>query len=244
MTLSVPPTNLTPPAREIPVHRGRLALALQEALTAIVRHRAGKQIAADADSFRAHFKNLLRIADDEARSVGVAETDVRLALFAVVAFLDESIMNAPQPMFSQWPRRPLQEEIFGGHMGGELFYQYLQQLLARQESEMLADVLEVFQLCLLLGFRGRYGGREDEVQTLVARLGDKIDRARGGPAPLAPAWRPSTDALARRRDPWARRLMLGGAVALGLTMVLFITYAIVLRAGASGLRELVAQLPR
>jgi hypothetical protein len=135
MTLAAPvlPSAAAPTSnRELPPLRGKLALALQEALTAIARHRAGKQVAADAESFRAQFKQLLRAADDEARAAGYAEADVRLALFAVVVFLDESIMSAPQPMFAQWPRRPLQEEIFGGSVGGEVFFQYLQQLLGRQ----------------------------------------------------------------------------------------------------------------
>ena len=39
--------------------RGTLALALQEALTAVVRLRANRQTAADAESFRAHLKSLL-----------------------------------------------------------------------------------------------------------------------------------------------------------------------------------------
>ena len=239
MTLAAPilppsPATTAPGAnREIPPMRGRLALSLQEALTAISRHRAGKQVAADAESFRAQFKQLLRAADDEARAAGYAEADVRLALFAVVVFLDESIMSAPQPMFAQWPRRPLQEEIFGGSTGGELFFQYLQQLLGRQESEPLADALEVYQLCLLLGFRGRYGGREDEAQMLAARLGEKIDRARGGASPLAPAWRPLQQPLTTGRDPMVKRLLTAGIVVLGLTLVLYVVYAIVLHSGVS-----------
>ena len=238
MTLAAPvlPASAAAPTsnRELPPLRGKLALALQEALTAIARHRAGKQVAADAESFRAQFKQLLRAADDEARAAGYAEADVRLALFAVVVFLDESIMSAPQPMFAQWPRRPLQEEIFGGSVGGEVFFQYLQQLLGRQESEPLADVLEVYQLCLLLGYRGRYGGREDEAQMLASRLGDKIDRVRGGAAPLAPSWRPTQQPLTSGRDPWVRRLIIGGLAVLGLTLVLFIVYAIVLHSGITG----------
>lgn len=248
MTLAAPPypaSSSESRARELPPHRGRLALALQESLTAIVRHRAGKQVATDAESFRTRFKQLLRTADDEARAAGYAEADVRLALFAVVVFLDESIMNAPQPMFAQWPRRPLQEEIFGGHMGGELFFQYLQQLLGMQESESTADVLEVYQLCMLLGFRGRFGGsREDEAQTLISRLGDRIERTRGGAMPLAPAWRPVQTALGPSSDPWAKRLMFAGIGIAAVTLVLFIVFTLSLGSDASDLRALVSQLAR
>ena len=125
---------------------GELALALQEVLTATVRLRANRQVAADAESFRRHIKHVLAASEESARRAGYAGEDVKLALFAVVAFLDESVLNSAQPMFADWPRKPLQEEIFGGHMGGESFFRHLHQLLARQDADDLADVLEVFQL--------------------------------------------------------------------------------------------------
>jgi type VI secretion system protein ImpK len=83
-------------------------------------------------------------------------------------------------MFADWGRRPLQEEVFGGAMAGELFFQYLQQLLGRQDSEDLADVLEVYQLCLLLGFKGRYSVTHgSELQVIAGHVAQKIERARG-----------------------------------------------------------------
>src|SRR5690606_10520389 len=136
--------------------RGQLALALQEPFTVAIRLRANRQVAADADSFRAHIKQLLGAADRAARRLGYDGGDVRLAVYAFIAFLDESVLNSNQPMFAAWPRQPLQEEIFGEHMAGENFFRYLDDLLARQDSEDLADLLEVYQLCMLLGFRGRY----------------------------------------------------------------------------------------
>ena len=46
----------------------------------------------------------------------------------MVAFLDESILNLRNPVFADWPRKPLQEELFGHHMAGEIFFQNLQPL--------------------------------------------------------------------------------------------------------------------
>ena len=128
-------------------------------------------------------------------------------LYAVVAFLDESVLNSAQPMFASWPNRPLQEEIFGGHMGGEVFFQHLRQLLARQDSEDLADVLEVFQLCLLLGFQGRYSvADQGELRGLATAAGEKIRRIRGSFGELSPSWAlPSRETAPRSRDtllPW------------------------------------------
>ena len=148
---------------------GRLALTLQEVMTATVRLRAQRQVAADAyASFREHIRHLLGIAEREALDSGYAGDDVRLALFAVVAFLDESVLNSANPMFAEWPRRPLQDELFGGNVGGEAFFQQVRQLLVRQDSEQLADLLEIYQLCMLLGFHGRYSATESsDMQSLI-----------------------------------------------------------------------------
>lgn len=199
-----------PPREATPSRRGQLALVLQEVLTATVRLRANRQVAADAESFRGHVKHLLSGAQREARRLGYSSDDVALALYAVVAFLDESVLNSAQPMFSSWPSRPLQEEIFGGHMGGEVFFQHLRQLLASQDSENLADVLEVFHLCLLLGFQGRYSTTDrGELRGLSTAAGEKIRRIQGSFGELSPAWAlPSGETVPRARDPWLSVLLI------------------------------------
>jgi type VI secretion system protein ImpK len=214
---------------------GQLALIVQELLTAIVRLRANRQGPTDAESFRTHLKQLIARADQEARQVGYSQGDVRYALYAVVAFIDESILNSAQPMFRDWPRRPLQDELFGGHVGGEAFFQYLQQLMTRDPSPDLADVLEVYLLCLLLGFQGRYSAaNRDELGLWTSRLREQLTRMRGGTPPLAPDWAiPTGEVIARTTDPWLRRLLFAGAATLAVALVLYIVYLIVLRSGGS-----------
>jgi type VI secretion system protein ImpK len=213
----------SPGPEAVPSRRGQLALILQEVLTATVRLRANRQVAADAESFRAHIKHLLSGAQREARRVGYSSDDVSLALYAVVAFLDESVLNSAQPMFASWPSRPLQEEIFGGHMGGEIFFQHLRQLLARQDSEDLADLLELFQLCLLLGFQGRYGTSDQgELRGLATAAGEKIRRVRGSFGELSPAWAlPDGETPPRARDPWLPWLAMVAVAAFVGVWLLF-----------------------
>lgn len=236
------PATGAQPGAEAFARRGRLALAVQEMLTATVRLRSGRQVAADAESFRLHAKQVLAAAEQEARAAGYAGNDVRLALFAVVVFLDESVLNSRQPMFLEWPRRPLQDELFGGHLGGEIFFQYLQQLLEREDSPELADLLEVFQLCLLLGFQGRYSvGDGTELQVIAGRVGEKIQRIRGPLGELSPGWRPPEDIVASvRKDPWVRRLAIAAIATSVLVVALYVVYRVMLGAGAAELHELVA----
>ena len=77
------------------------------------------------------------MAEAEATKRGYPAEDVRLATFAVVAFLDESILNSGNPIFADWPRMPLQEELFGVHTAGEMFFQCIDRLMA--EERFTAD---------------------------------------------------------------------------------------------------------
>jgi type VI secretion system protein ImpK len=225
--------------------RGLLALSLQEAFTTVTRLRANRQVAADAESFRVRIKQVLAAAEGEARQAGYGADDVRLGLFAVIAFLDETVLNSGQAMFADWPRRPLQEEVFGVHMAGELFFQYLQQLLSRPDSEDVADLLEVYELCLLLGFKGRYSAsRGAELQVLAAQVSEKIERVHGGIGELSPAWRPSSTEIAQPDDRWVPRLIAGAAAAVVLALVLYAGFAISLHSGTSEVAGLTTQLVR
>jgi len=219
--------------------RENLALIYQEVLTAITRLRSNRQAATDAGVFRNQMKAAIRAAESEATSKGYSVEDTRLATFAAVAFLDESILNSNNPVFADWPRMPLQEELFGGHTAGEIFFQCVDRLLARSDSPQLADTLEVFALCLLLGYRGRYSlSGQEGVRTVLEAMGDKMRRIRGGPRPLSPNWAPPPDtARPSAYDPWLRRLAFGAVGFLLLALVLFAGFKISLMSGASGLHS-------
>ena len=215
-----------------------LAIAFQETLTAIVRLRANRQSVSDAESFRQHMREALRAAAQESRDrAGYSTEDIRLATFAVVAFLDESILNSRNPLFADWPRKPMQEELFGTHMAGEVFFQNLQKLLGENDSPALADVLEVHHLCMLLGYVGRYtGGNRGELSALMSATRKKIRRIRGEAGELSPAWALPPDAAPALKDPWARRLAWTAIAVLSLAIVLFVVYKVSLDSGVSEVR--------
>ncbi len=218
--------------------QGRLAISLQEALTAIVRLRAERQPITDATAFRAQMTQLLARAEQEAMATGMSAQDARLAVFAVVAYLDESALNTRLPALADWSRRPLQDELFGGHMGGEWFFQHLDQLLARPDSVELADLLEVHQLCLLLGFRGKYGaGDRGELHAISSRVAERLARLRGPVGDLAPSWQPPSDRV-DTKDPWLRRLTIGTIASVVLLVTLWGGYALMLRGNTSDIRAL------
>ena len=230
----------------MPTRVENLALIFQEAVTAIVRLRSNRQPVTNADVFRAHIRQLLNVAEQEARNRGYTAEDVRLAAFAVVAFLDESILNLHNPVFADWPRKPLQEELFGGHVAGEIFFQSLKRLLERNESEQLADVLEVFQLCVLLGYRGKYGvGGQAELKSQMDAVAQKIRRIRRDAGLLSPYWTPTAGAAARTGpDPWLRRLVIAASACALLALLLLGVFKLSLGSGVSDFQTAAAETRR
>ncbi len=226
--------------------RANLALLYQEVLTAITRFRSNRQTVTDATSFRNQIKTAISTAETEATRGGYASDDVRLATFAVVAFLDESILNSNHPVFSDWPRMPLQEELFGMHTAGEVFFQCIDRLMAKGDSPHAADVLEIFALCLLLGFRGRYSlSGQESVRAIASNVSEKLQRMRGGPRPLAPNWSPPLDAvLQQSSDPWVRALLFGTLGALAFAILFFVGFKFALISGTSALNSVGALMPR
>jgi type VI secretion system protein ImpK len=219
-----------------------LAFCFQELLTVGERLRANRQAVHDAESFRYQIREGLKSAGEEARRRGYSGEDIQLAVFAVVAFLDESILNVQNPIFADWPRRPMQEELFGHHVAGEIFFQHLAKLFTRDETQDVADVLEIYLLCMLLGFAGKYSlGSRGELKAASDTARQKIQRIRQMPADLGPGWAlPDEPVRSSGGDPWVRRLVIAAAACLLIAVALFGIYKVSLGSGV-GRMESIAQ---
>lgn len=217
-----------------------LALAYQELITVGERLRTGRQQVSDAATFRQQLLGAIDQSSENARKQGYPQEDVELATFATIAFLDESILNLRSPVFADWPKQPLQELRYGHHIAGEIFFKNLANLMGRNDSHELADLLEVYYLCLLLGFAGRYSlGGKGDLYAIIQQTGDKIQRIRKTPHELSPNWVLPQDNIVRdSSDPWVKRLLFGAIGTLVLTAVLFGVFKFLLNNGVSTLAEL------
>jgi len=228
--MEFPPSAGAAPAAVIPERRGRMALLLEEVLTVVCRLRANKPMGSDAGVFRDRVKTWLAKAAREAAAEGYSEDSITMSGYAVIAFLDESVLNSPQPMFSEWPRRPLQEEIFGEFLGGEAFFTNLEHLLGQSDSEELGDVLEVYLLCLSLGFQGRYAaGGQGDLDAFKRQVRDKIVRIRGAWGDLSPSWAPPPPPPVPSGMDRVTRWLAGAAAAVTLFfLVLWLAFFVIL----------------
>ena len=217
-----------------------LAFVFQELLTVGERLRSNRQQVADAASFRAQIWGAVRQAEEDARRRVYPTDDIELAVFAVVAFLDESILNLRLPVFADWPRQPLQEERYGHHVAGEIFFQNLQKLMTRTDSYELADLLEMYQLALLLGFAGRYsmGGRGD-LRGITLQAGERIQRIRQTSGWLAPGWQlPAEAPVKTGGDPWVSRMAVILIACVVLVAVLFGVFVVLLNQGSNDISRM------
>ena len=154
----------------------------------------------DHAGFTDHITQFLGDIDRNAKAAGVHADDVTAAKYAFCAAVDEIILRSQFDIRDAWETRPLQLRIFGDQLAGEHFFQRLEELRARGGAHLQA--LEVFHMCLLLGFQGRYAlDGEDKLNYLSARLGDEIARMRGKSRGFAPhAERPDQVANRLRSD--------------------------------------------
>ena len=173
---------------------------------------------------------------------GYSGEDVRVATFAVVAFLDESVLNSGLALFADWHRKPLQEELFGVHIAGEIFFRNVDRLLARPDSAQTEELLEIYEMCLLLGFRGRYSSDSGaQIRSITAAIAEKRRRVRKVDPAISPHWAPGSETGPVAGDPWIMWLVWAAAASFALAVVLFVGYNLLLGSGASDLQAIVTQ---
>jgi type VI secretion system protein ImpK len=228
---------MTPPSAVPQARTNSLALSFQDVITVVLRMRYGTQRVADAVGFRASIRKMIAAAVQEIRGLGYSDASSHMALYAIIGFLDESVLNSQDPTFADWARRPLQEEMFGGHFAGETFFRQIADLLNAPESTEVADVLELHALCLLLGYRGKYAfGDAGEIHGILSRIREKILRIRG-PLALARLSEVPEIKFAAKRDKWVVGLWLTAAALVIFILAAFAIYTITLGSAVSNIQQ-------
>jgi type VI secretion system protein ImpK len=165
-----------------------LALMYQGLLTGITRLQTERQHITNGDSFRKRTKAALQDIERVAVAAGYEADDVRDTHFAVVALLDSVVLHSNDPVRVEWERRTLQEELFGQTDAGVTFFVKLDRFRVQHDSPRLADALEVYLLCLLLGFEGQYSGPlRGELDSITEHIARRIEEIRGTSRQISPA---------------------------------------------------------
>ena len=173
----------------------------------------------DAEALRQRIDEQFRGLESKARQADVPQEDVQQAKYAVAAFIDEMILTSQWSLKDSWADKPLQLAYFNDFAAGEEFYNRIDALRAAKKN----SVIEVYYLCLALGFRGKYVDLQGMEKKKVL-MDSLLREIRGGaPTPgaggLSPNWQPpdSAQGLGRRFPAW---LVAAGCAILLLALFL------------------------
>lgn len=202
-------------AEELHIHIGKLLsrldmLASQSDVSRILTR----------DQLQAHAQRRKRV---QAEGRAISPRDIQFVKYALCAFLDELVFMSQLPAREEWTGRPLQLEYFNDYNAGDAFYTKLDEL-RHTDDPITNAVLEIYYLCLVLGFKGKFTDRVglEKRKVLVDSLSREIVMARSGESPdmLSPNWEPPASMARRFRS---IPLWLIPCICFGIFVITYIT---------------------
>ncbi len=114
-------------------------------------HDRGASVPADyKKNIMSGFDTLERTAYE----LKISAPTIKETKYAMAAFVDETILCSDWSERMAWMSNPLQLQFFGEHLAGEGFFKHLAKL--RQAGTANTDIIELYYVCLQLGFEGVY----------------------------------------------------------------------------------------
>ena len=110
------------------------------------------------DKVRANIQRLIVQSESCIENEKISREDYDLARFAVLAWVDETIMSSSWEGRTHWQREKLQRVYYQTEDAGEIFFDRLNTIGFQKR-----EVREVYYMCLALGFTGQYCNPGDEV---------------------------------------------------------------------------------
>ena len=149
----------------------------------------------DPAGLRASLRDQIESLQTSGSFAGVSDAAMQSATYALCALLDESA--AATPWGGAWKEDGLLKEVCGESGGGEGFFTRLERISTAPDPTDAdnADLIEFYDVCLALGFEGRYRTAEGGRQALLDvrnNLYTLIARRRPRPAELSAHWRSAT----------------------------------------------------
>ncbi len=191
----------------------------------VIRMREAEDLG-DPASLRKLIGYYLDLFEKNCKAINISADSISEAKYALVALIDETVLCVPGICRDYWFTRPLQLDLFGDNIAGEEFFNKLQKL--GLEMEKKKDVLEIYYICLSLGFEGRYRlFNPEERVSIMDELGRKIRRTRIRSSSGISPHGSRTDSIRRRKSTsflfpiWLAVLIVVGA-AVGIYTSLFL----------------------
>lgn len=190
-----------------------------------------------SNDLRPTVQGLLAEMEQRGATLRYTEAQISAVKFALAAFVDETVLTANHPLSKEWEKYPLQLEYFRDHLAGVKFFERLEELLKNVETE--AGVVEIYYLCMLLGFKGKHQVyMEDKLQVVIENTAAQLRRVgRLHEGELAPHWSVN-DQPEPRVDPgvplWLKISVVGVFV---FTILVYAILLILLRSDINTAKE-------
>ena len=190
-------------------------------LLALVSQLRATGVHADRAGLRRQLVERVADFEERARASGVGKPQVAAARYLLCTFIDEAIAGTPWGAAPAPGVRTLLQEYHEDESGADKAFELLERLSAEPAAN--AELLELFYVCLALGFEGRHAGRPDGAAQLRAWQERLLELLRpdapaaGGTRTLAQRWAGSTPARGPTLTvvPIWMALVVGAAVAVG-----------------------------
>ncbi|MCF6247525.1 MAG: DotU family type IV/VI secretion system protein [Desulfobacula sp.] len=96
-----------------------------------------------------NYKQLIRRAKQRAKAAGIPKKRFDQGLFAIFAWIDETILETGWQQKNEWIRNSLQKKYYNTTSAGEEFFTRIEKF-----GEDDKDIIEVYDYCLASGFKG------------------------------------------------------------------------------------------
>lgn len=192
------------------------------------------------DVLQRRIEGLLDQMSRKAEEAGLALNDINDIKYAVVAFIDEQILKSEWPGRMQWLARPLQLALFGENTAGEGFFVRMEQL---RDQPARAHVLEIYFLCVALGFQGVYAVRGDDgtLSSITERASSQLLRGLPSPDVFSPHGDPRDVRRGFNRSDMP--LIALGVISLVAAILVFVVLRVIVGSSASAAASEMNRLP-
>jgi type VI secretion system protein ImpK len=129
--------------------------------------------------------------------------------YALVCWLDE-IFILDSPWKDQWSERSLEVDLYNSRERAWRFWEQADRASARPST----DALEVFFLCVMLGFRGDKGNAPDELKHWYDRIKAQLDKGQGSDFALPVEGQPRTHVPPLSGGPRLQNMLVAAGVAV------------------------------
>lgn len=186
----------------------------------ILRLKAG--IVAPSNDLRPKIASMLTDFEKRAERYRFNHKIIQVSKFALASFVDETVLTNNFHLKEEWEKYPLQLEYFGEQLAGNKFFEKLHAML--KQIEVTQDAVEIYYICMLIGFKGRYGVYEKEklLQIMQETANALVKVGKIKPTELSPHWLANDQPKPpekRGMPTWAKISAFGG---LGLAVIIYL----------------------